>query len=79
MQKVTDMANQSRRYWSGKLHPGDVVFHKGKRCKVARDCEIRLFSSEPVPRGHVPIYYCDAVNFGHGPIYTAPLDDIDIH
>lgn len=66
-----------RRFWSGHLYPGDIVFHNGKRCQVAGDSRVGK-SIISVPAGHVPIFYCDAVGFGKGPVYAIPLDDVDI-
>jgi hypothetical protein len=70
------MSGQPRKFWAGGLHPGDIVFHKGKRCQVAGDYQ---FSKKipPVPAGHVPIFYRDVAG-QTGPVYTAPLDDIDM-
>jgi hypothetical protein len=59
------------------LYPGTVVFHNGKRCEVADEIAV-ADSMDFVPIAHVPIFYCDAVGFGKGPVYTVPLDDIDI-
>ena len=71
------MDKKVRRFWSGRLHPGDIVLHKGIRCQVASDFQ---FSKKilHVPAGHVPIFCCDVVNFGKQPVYTVPLDDIKV-
>lgn len=68
------MEKKIRKYWSGRLHPGDIVIHNGIKCKVAGYVEEK---NGPVPAGHVPIF-CHSAN-GREPVYTVPLDDIEIH
>lgn len=71
------MPARKGRYWSGGLKAGAVVFHNGKRCRVAGENELAEFVL-PVPDGCVPIFYCDAVEYGVGPTYAVPLDDLDV-
>ena len=67
------MDNKVRRFWSGRLHPGDIIIYRGVRCRVANDYQ---FSKKVnVPSGCVPIFY--DVNLKVGPVFTIPFDDVD--
>lgn len=68
------MDKKIRLYWSGRLHPGDVVFYQLKKCKVAGYVDEK--KDGPVPAGHVPVSYCDVG--GSVPVFTVPFDDLDV-
>jgi hypothetical protein len=69
------MDKKVRRYWSGRLHPGDIVFYRSVRCQVAGDFQ---FSKKvEVPPGRIPVFY-NVLGGKVSPVFTVPLDDADV-